>query len=111
MGVGHSDRRLDRMAQNAIDDMNRPGPYSSYSKPRKKKKKRLTLYMLAIIFFFLSLFLVNIVAPVAGEKFGTIGALCIMVSALTFGWGVVYKEQGTYNEKGFSDIFKDSRHK
>lgn len=111
MGVGHSDKRLDRMAQTAIDDMNRPGSYSSYGKPRKKKSKRLTLFKIAAILFFLSLFLVNIVAPAAGEKFGTIGGLCIMVSALTFGWGVVYKEQGTYKDKGFSDIFKDCRGK
>lgn len=25
MGVGHSDKNMDRMAQKAIDDMNRPG--------------------------------------------------------------------------------------
>lgn len=111
MGVGHSDKRLDRMAQNAIDDMCRPGSVGRYSKPRKKKSKRLTLYMLAIIFFFISLFLVNIVAPVAGEKFGTIGGCFTLLSFLTFGWGTVYKEQGTYKDKGFSDIFKDSRGK
>lgn len=111
MGVGHSDKRLDRMAQTAIDDMCRQGSVSSYSKPRKKKSKRLTLFKIAAILFFISLFLVNIVSPVAGEKFGTIGACCFMLAALTLGWGVVYKEQGTYNEKGFFDVFKDSRGK
>ena len=29
MGVGHSDKKMERMAQNAIDDMNRPGPNRS----------------------------------------------------------------------------------
>lgn len=29
MGVGHSNKKLDRMAQNAIDEMNRPGPSRS----------------------------------------------------------------------------------
>ena len=29
MGVGHPDKRMDKMAQDAIDAMNRPGPNRS----------------------------------------------------------------------------------
>ena len=79
------------------------------SKRRKSGGGRLGLIGIAVLLVLLGFFLVNIVAPSAGDKFGYIGAGCFLFAFIVGGWGLNYKEDGTYNNKGVSDIFKDSR--
>lgn len=53
MGVGHPNKKLDRMAQKAIDDMYRPGKVSSYNEPRKKNSFSINKLLLFVWFAFL----------------------------------------------------------
>ena len=84
--------------------------YRGYGEPKRKRGGgRLGLIGIAILLVLLGFFLVNIVAPSAGDKFGYIGAGCFLFAFIIGGWALNYKEDGTYNNKGVSDIFKDSR--
>lgn len=53
MGVGHSDKKLDRMAQNAIDAMNAPGPRRSKGGSKKSSSGSLLSPWAWILFMIL----------------------------------------------------------
>lgn len=53
MGVGHPDKRLDKMAQDAIDAMNAPGPSRSKGSSKKSSSGSLLSSLFWILFIIL----------------------------------------------------------
>lgn len=53
MGVGHSDKKMDRMAQDAIDAMNASGPRRGTGSKGKSGKGSIILIIIVILFLYL----------------------------------------------------------